>query len=37
MDAGVQYMSLGVDVGIYAAACRGLVAAVKGGTPQRAW
>jgi 2-keto-3-deoxy-L-rhamnonate aldolase RhmA len=30
IDAGVQYISLGVDVGIFANACRDLVAQVKG-------
>lgn len=37
MGAGVQYLSLGVDVGIFAAACRGLVSQVKGTTPARVW
>jgi len=35
IDAGVQYLSLSVDVGIFAAACRNLVAEVKGVTPGR--
>lgn len=30
IDAGVQYISLGVDVGIFAAACKQLVAGVRG-------
>ncbi|MGI6367639.1 MAG: HpcH/HpaI aldolase family protein [Anaerolineae bacterium] len=37
MDAGVQYMSLGVDVGIFANACRQLVKETKGITPERVW
>lgn len=31
IDAGVQYVSIGVDVGIFANACRDIVQAVKGG------
>lgn len=37
IDTGVQYISLGVDVGIFANACRTLVSAVKGTTPTRPW
>ena len=36
-EAGVQYISLGVDVGIFADACRRLATQVKGSTPQRVW
>ncbi|MBC7238802.1 MAG: aldolase, partial [Chloroflexi bacterium] len=31
IQAGVQYMSLGVDVGIFARACRDLLQAVRQG------
>jgi len=31
----VQYLSYGVDVGIFAGACRGLVKGLKGTVPKR--
>jgi 2-keto-3-deoxy-L-rhamnonate aldolase RhmA len=37
MDLGVQYISLGVDVGIFASACRELVSRLREGPPCRSF